>query len=253
MGRTDWKVVPICERQLRDINPDHLIDDGLFRVCDTYKNGGGYDKFEEIYRRRNGLERYNRRYNLQFVVQLKGCPFDCPYCYVTRDGVMGEHVDISTEHLVSVFRATNASVFHLMGGAPAIYMDSWEELLCALELNWSCAFHSDFLLQEFNYNIKVLNQLSKYDNCLYAVSIKGSTPEEFERNTGRKLNEDMFWDNLNKLHMCNIPFYLTYTGMSDASVEFFKSQVRREFPRHHEDILRDSFKIDIVQYEALKD
>lgn len=252
MGKTDWKVVPLCERQLRDVNPKHLVNGGLFRICDIYKGGGGYDKFDDIYRKRNNLDNYYRHFNMQFVVQLKGCPLNCPYCYVTRDGIIGESVDVSTESLVSVFRETKASVLHLMGGAPALYLDNWEELIDALNLDWSHAFHSDFLLQEFKYDIGVLNRLSKYDHCLYAVSIKGSTSEEFKSNTGKDFNEGMLWDNLEKLYMCNIPFYITYTGMSDESVAHFKSLVKKNFPRHYEDILKDSFKIDLVQYEALK-
>lgn len=44
-----WKVVPICDKQMKDVNPSDVLNDGLYRKCDVYKGGGGYDMFPSIY------------------------------------------------------------------------------------------------------------------------------------------------------------------------------------------------------------
>ncbi len=122
-----WPVVPICERQRRDVNPDDLLEDGLYRKCNTYKGGGGYDMFPAIYRRRHRRLDPTTQLAVQFVVQLQGCPLDCPWCYVTRDGVLGEPVQRTTNELVSAFERSGLTVFHLMGGAPALFLVLWPE------------------------------------------------------------------------------------------------------------------------------
>ena len=39
-----WSVVPLCKNQLKDVDPKDILENGLYRLCDTYKSGGGYDK-----------------------------------------------------------------------------------------------------------------------------------------------------------------------------------------------------------------
>ena len=240
-----WPVVPLCERQLRDVNPDDILNGGLYRRCNIYKGGGGYDKFEAIYKKRFG---YEGALNEQFVVQLKGCPLKCPYCYVTQDGIHGEPVWIDAETIVEDFEVTGYPVFHLMGGAPALYLDYWTEILA--ELPEGAVFHSDFLLQEGLYRRSVCKEVAEYKNQLHAVSIKGGDAQEFETNTGVAANIDMLWHNMNVLAECEVPFYLTYTGMTAESIAHFNEGVIKRFGKQ---ILEDSFSIDIVQYEALKD
>ena len=41
-----WPVVPLCKAQLEDVNPLDVLNDGLYRRCNKYKFGGGYDKFQ---------------------------------------------------------------------------------------------------------------------------------------------------------------------------------------------------------------
>jgi len=77
-----WKVCPIQGRQLRDVREEDLFGD--FRLCDSYRGGGGYDQFPRIYSDRRDVP--IEGLNSQFVVQLYGCPLNCHYCYVTRDG-----------------------------------------------------------------------------------------------------------------------------------------------------------------------
>ena len=80
-----WKVCPIQGRQLKDVRKEDLWAD--FRFCNTYRGGGGYDKFPEIAKKRGMTCKGD--IGLQFVVQLYGCTLACPYCYVTADGIWG--------------------------------------------------------------------------------------------------------------------------------------------------------------------
>ena len=82
----EWPVVPVCKAQRKDVRPEDILHGGLFRLCDTYRGGGGYDQFNAIYEKCFG-----KKVNpTQFVVQLKGCPLNCDYCYVTNEGVSGD-------------------------------------------------------------------------------------------------------------------------------------------------------------------
>lgn len=243
-----WQVMKLCNKQLRDINTSDILDNGLYRKCNTYKGGGGYDKFPEIYNKRIGI---TQDVNQQFVVQLKGCPLSCPYCYVTPDGVHnGECVEISTDKLVSDFLKSNLTVLHLMGGAPAIYINHWCDIIESIGENQ--VFHSDLLLIEGEYNDDIIKKLSLQRNSLYAVSIKGSTPEEFFNNTNTSLKQELMWNNLDKLVKYDFPYYLTFTGMSENSINNFKNNVFNRYGHRAEDILKDSFSIDLIEYEALK-
>lgn len=254
-----WKVVPLCERQLRDVNPADILDDGLYRKCNTYKSGGGYDRFNSIYQKRfNTTEDFSN----QFVVQLYGCPLRCPYCYVTEDGVFGKYTELYTETLIQDFEKSGCGVFHLMGGAPAIYLEQWHEILWDLDIlsrknNRVYPFHSDFLLMEGTYDSDILKELAKYKNSLYAVSIKGATKVDFVKKTAypnpNSLNWDLLFSNLRLLHDCGINYYLTFTGMSKAEIDSFCLQMKIKFgSTMTADMLKDSFGINLVEYDALK-
>ncbi len=241
-----WKVMHLCDKQLRDINSDDILNNGLYRKCNTYKGGGGYDKFPAIYQNRTGQI---NKFNEQFVVQLKGCPLKCHYCYVTEDGVhRGKYSLVSTKQLIKDFNASNLAVLHLMGGAPALYIDYWKEILEQLDPQF--VFHSDLLLLEKEYSSSVIENLARYNNSLYAVSIKGGDAIEFKKNTGVELNAELFWRNFDVIVDCKLPFYLTFTGMSNQSIESFKKLVIKRYGT--EDILNDCFSIQLIEYEALK-
>lgn len=107
-------VMRLCDKQLRDINPEDVLNDGWYRKCATYKSGGGYDEFAKI--ASTILSIPQQDLSTQFVVQLRGCPLNCPYCYVTRDGVVnGECKNIEIDDLIYDFINTKLKVFHLMG------------------------------------------------------------------------------------------------------------------------------------------
>jgi pyruvate-formate lyase-activating enzyme len=240
-----WSVVPLCKNQLKDVNPKDILENGLYRLCDTYKSGGGYDKLPQILEKRMGL----KGYQTQFVVQLYGCVFSCPYCYVTADGVNGTPQLIKTEELIEAFKRSGASVFHLMGGAPAIYMYRWGELIDKLsEENPNAIFHSDLLLHESLYEYEELKEIAK-PNTIYAVSIKGFDDYSYYKNTGEKLNSSLVVHNLRRLKKTTgLNYYITFTGLTAEEVK-----LAIEFFFIEEDQLKDSFTIDLINYEALKE
>lgn len=238
-----WNVVPMCEAQLQDIDPKDVLEGGLYRKCNTYKGGGGYDQFPVIYNKRFGK---HDGLNNQFVVQLQGCPLRCPYCYVTSEGIDGPSVGVYTDELVHAYRRSGCSVFHLMGGAPALYLEQWPELIEALD---GAVFHSDLLLLEGEYSYVTLQKIAALRNSLYAVSIKGSTLEEYKRLTGTSVDMQLLWRNLDRIVHAGLPMYMTYTGMTTASIDRFTRELRH---RHFSsDILEDAFAITLMHYKAL--
>ena len=242
----NWKVCPVQGRQLLDVDPKDIHGD--FRICNTYKSGGGYDQFPVIANHR-GIES-DGDLSTQFVVQLEGCHLRCPYCYVTRDGIYGKTRSYTSRELMLemdvAFDLYDAGVFHLMGGAPALYMKHWPELITLLD---DYAFHSDLLLTEFEYDPVILEQIN-YNYTLYAVNVKGVTSEDHLKNTGKEIDWKMFWSNLNKLVEANLNFYLTFTNPDLSYFEEFKSKLINGFG---EWILDDHFVIDLKEYDALKE
>ena len=213
-----WPVAPICEKQLKDVNPDHLVwHDGLpvARLCNVDSAGGGYDLFGEY-----AEQVFGRHINWQFIVQMAGCPFRCPYCYVTEKGIH-DFVSRDTDVLLDLFRQTKVDCFHLMGGAPALYLPWWHHFIDALPEGK--IFHSDFLLVERVYT-PWLESVAR-SNCLYAVSIKGNNQEEYKKHTGKNIDWDLFWVNLGALAASKVNYYLTFTGI-EPDDKFLKKILR---------------------------
>ena len=236
-----WPVVPLCEKQLRDVSTDDILEGGDFRKCNVYKGGGGYDRFPYICERRLG-----KKFSNQFVVQLKGCPFKCPYCYVTNEGIWGKAKEYTSLALIKHFINSKQEVFHLMGGAPALYIEHWPELLDLMPEDK--VFHSDLLLLEKPYTTDWLTRIDR-PNTLFTVSIKGATASSFKENTGIHFNEELFWANLNFIVHSNINFYITFTN-PDIYTYAFQSKLIK---RYGSDILRDSFSIELIKYKALEE
>lgn len=244
-----WKVVPLCEEQLLDIKPEDVLPGGVFRTCDVYKSGGGYDKFPEICKRRLEMETNPR----QFVVQLYGCHLQCNYCYVTPNGVWGYYVEYTSKELVDEFLKLDSSVhglnvFHLMGGSPALYIEYWPELIEELDRRTLCVFHSDLTLTEKRFSRDELQAIAR-PHCLYAVNVKGVDRYDYKRNTGKEFNSTMFWMNLYDLWVMQVPFYLTFTNPSSEGYEDFCRRVEETL---HPSALYDSFIIDLIKYDAVE-
>ena len=232
-----WKVVPICEDQRRDVSPEDLVwvdGEPLFRLCSTYKGGGGYDQFPKIAHRR-GKVGHPDLASKQYVVQLYGCNLDCPFCYVTRKGVWDAPVRVTTENLVK--HQPPGTVFHLMGGAPALQLKFWPELLDALPT--TTLFHSDLMLTESEYKRDILD-LIRRPNVLLAVSIKGYDAGTFERNTNKKLDRDLLHSNLDTLRDYPELWYYTFTNVP-----------RKETLDVLDYMPNDFFHIDLIDYNAM--
>ncbi len=247
-----WQVVPICEAQLKDVREEDLIEDGVYRKCDIYRGGGGYDRF--------GAHFFNHyEYEpdpVQFVVQLYGCNLACPYCYVTRAGIWGDYICVDTQRLVRDFLDTGLEVFHLMGGAPGLQLEHWKELVDILPEG--VIFHSDLVLTENDYSLRTLNELAgSRAKVLLAVNVKGTNTKEWERLTGRKPRWDRFWNNLNTLIVSEVPMYITFTGLVPIAIErFWIMWYARTFSSREHDAIRklkeSADSINIIDYEALK-
>lgn len=238
-----WRVVPLSGGQLLDVNPADILQGGLYRKCDTYKGGGGYDQFPDICEKRLGV-----RTHKQFVVQLYGCNLDCPYCYVTREGVWGKFERVSTTELVDAFIQSGQEVFHLMGGAPALQISQWPSLIQELFARCPDAiFHSDLMLTEGQYGLKTLFNIN-HPRALYAVNIKGTTPAQWFALTRKPLDEELFWKNFERLSCIASNVYVTFTGVTpDAVEEFWRRSTFFAIPKV---LSEDSFIIDLIDYKA---
>lgn len=246
-SQTRWKVVPLSSGQLLDVRPEDILEDGHFRKCSAYRGGGGYDQFPYICEKRLG-----ERLSEQFIVQLFGCNLDCPYCYVTRAGVWGQSVSKTTKELVDAFVRSDQEIFHLMGGAPALYIQHWPKLIAQLlERCPEAVFHSDLMLTEKTYPRETLQQISPL-NTLFAVDIKGLDQEEHMRNTRKPFLEDRFWENLVRIEEAELNYYFTFTNISEDNQSKFWTDCSKIFGSGF--VLKyigDCFSIDLIEYEAL--
>jgi len=247
-NQRQWKVVPLSTGQLLDVNPEDVLENGLYRKCNTYRGGGGYDQFPIICRKRLGVKEANR----QFVVQLYGCHLDCPYCYVTRAGVWGHPNKVSSTTLLDAFERSQQEVFHLMGGAPAIYLSQWADLIKKFNNRFPMnIFHSDFLLTEKKYAVKILKVLASMRMTLFVVNVKGTTQREHYNNTRKPWREDLFWENLVNLTQTEVPYYVTFTNVAKEHQETFWDRYGQVLPRAMEEQREDAFTIDLIDYEAV--
>lgn len=248
MKEYKWPVCPIQGRQLLDVHEEDLFSD--YRVCNTYRGGGGYDQLPQIIKNR-GINSNTQlgEIGTQFVVQLHGCHLRCNYCYVTKDGIFGKYKKVSTEEILYWFNRAKvercSGVFHLMGGAPALYLSKWSLIL--EDFPKDSIFHSDLLLSEYNYKLRELLDIN-LDNTIYAVNIKGTNDFNYRENTNKEPNWYMMWKNLDKVLKSGINFYITFTN-PDEDLEEFKDMLEGRFGR---DILDNSFVIDLVKYDAIK-
>jgi hypothetical protein len=162
--------------------------------------------------------------------------------------VFGKYVEYSSEQLVDEFlRATQCGVFHLMGGAPALYIYDWPDLLKKFPSQY--IFHSDLMLSDRVYTDVIIQNINRR-NTIYAVNIKGITDENYYNNTGCKPDWDKMWSNLDTIVDNNLNFYLTFTNPDLSYYDEFVRQLMTTYDRR---IMDDSFIINLVDYDALKE
>lgn len=213
-------IMPVGKVQSTDIRDEHKF--GYFRICASYKDPNhkkGYDKFPDFATIKFGGNPSFWNYHL--IVQLRGCPLKCPYCYVDDEGIEGlTPINLTPEELVlkakKILNDDNRlNVFHLMGGAPGLYIRFWSEILDVMNkvnLN-KVLFHSDIILVEpeivnsFYLNLK---KIKNFKNHLIAVCVKGITDENLIENTGIKnLKYYKYFENLNNVISTGINYYIT--------------------------------------------
>lgn len=243
------RVCPPQGRQLKDIREEDLFED--FRICNTYRGGGGYDMFPSIARKRGLIHDWTRGdVGTQFVVQLFGCHLRCPYCYVTKDGIFGAYVNHRVGELLDAYgRAQekhNVGVFHMMGGAPMLWVEDWYPI--PVHLFPYHIFHSDLLLTEKPYDSRMLYNIAT-SNTLYAINIKGVTARDYKENTGKPLDWKLFWDNFDKVVESKMNFYLTFTN---PNMDYYDNFVENLAKRYGEWVLNDQFIIGLKNYDALE-
>lgn len=132
-----------------------------------------------------------------------------------------------------------------MGGAPAIYLDNWNEIIKRLPAY--AVFHSDFLLTEHKYARATLELLALQPNCLFAVDVKGTDPENYLANTRRPFNADLFWYNFTLLRETGVNFYVTFTA---PNPDTYKSFVMEMTDRLGSCVMDDAFTINLIDYDA---
>ena len=213
-------VMPIGNIQKTDIRDEHML--GYFRVCASYKDEERIeqgDKFpifaSELFGKAPSY------WNYHLIVQLQGCPLKCPYCYVDDDGIYGLKPNYLTpKQLIGKVKEiidtdSRLHVFHLMGGAPALYIDKWLEIIdCMYEKDLSnTIFHSDIILVEPDLRsdfFKHLREIKNTKNHLIALCLKGISEDNFEDNAGidgRVFNDCI--NNLYKILSTDINYYIT--------------------------------------------
>lgn len=237
-----WRVVPLSPGQRLDVRLEDFLEGGLYRRCDTLRGGGGYDLFPSMCERFLG-----ECPTEQFVVQLQGCNLDCHYCYVTREGVWGPAIRVTTPELVSAYRRSCLPVLHLMGGAPALQMRHWPELLQELRLTGHYIFHSDMMLTEGPYDEETLYEINRH-RAVIAVNVKGTSSREWIRNTRRDVNWDLLWANLGMLNRHLWKFYITYTNCNADGIAKFEEECQQRGVKV-DGIAR--YSIDLIDYNAL--
>lgn len=97
-------------------------------------------------------------------------------------------------------------------------------------------------------NETVLKQEEANQRVIAAQAVAADA-EAYRRNTLTEVDTALIMANLTALVDANIHFYITFTGMSDEAIESFKKAM--EYPFYTVDIFRDSFSIDLVDYDAL--
>jgi pyruvate-formate lyase-activating enzyme len=157
---------------------------------------------------------------------------------------------LTTDQLVDAFMKSGQQVFHLMGGAPALRLEHWPELIRGLQVRCPDAvFHSDLLCTEKDY--EGLLQGIQSPMALYAVNVKGVDEQEYLANTRRPFPREQFWHNLGLLVRNDVRFYITFTSVSDANHDLFWEEFVRRFSAEVAvKFKRDAFCIDLIQYEA---
>ena len=102
------------------------------------------------------------------------------------------------------------------------------------------------MLTEINYSSNTLNYLKCIrDHVLIAVNIKGYDDEEWIVNTRKHPNWQRFKRNLRMLSFTGVPFYITFTNVSQANIRRFWVE-----NQHLSSV--EYFNIELIDYNAIR-
>ncbi len=214
------KIGPV---QLRDVeNSTGLVyHDEYYRLCEVVKSDKAFDNRGDCspYRMASLFGGDWRDYNYHFIVQVAGCPLSCPYCYVDNFKI---DLQISIAALVNDFvefremirslYSIDVRVFHLMGGAPAVYAECWPEIRHALDAlgQEDVILFSDVVFVENRYFGKQPWDYLGLDMFVLTGCLKGVNDKNFYLNTGRDMFDTALAEMSNYVDADN--FYLCLIG-----------------------------------------
>lgn len=148
-------------------------------------------------------------WNRHFIVQVAGCPLQCPYCYLDNL-TEGEHIAIETMvdwYITFRARAKDLNVFHLMGGCPGAYAPLWPDIRRELDergLEDTVLLSDVILLEDLIYDVSPWKFIP--ERSIIVLSIKGTSFFNYYANTGTNLFPES---------MTELQTYLTYLTALD--------------------------------------
>lgn len=240
----------IGELQRKDIEDSSgiVLYDDYARICTVVKPNGGIGD-RSPYRMAEMFGGEWQDYNNQYVIQVAGCPLDCPYCYVDNleEDTYWTAVSVVENFLAFrwQFRAEyheSLKVLHFMGGAPGIYCAFWPELraemdLCGLE---NVILFTNVILVEWRLRGVLPWHFMTLHNFVVEGCLKGTSRKNFIRNT----RCDLFEDAVSELRE-----YVPYENFYLTLINYDKDGLSRVYR------LIDDQRVDfleVVEYEATK-
>lgn len=250
---TSIPISKIGEVQKRDIENDQdmgiVCYDEYARICTTNTGSRRDIGDRSPYRMARLFGGMWQDYNNQYVIQVAGCPLDCPYCYVDN---LEENAHWTVASIVNNFLAFSQmavdffheplNVLHLMGGAPAIYCSFWPKLRAEMDSRGlgNVVLFTNVILVEWRLrNVQPWDFMNLH-NFIVEGCLKGTNRENFVQNTGHDLFDDAIIELRRYAPLTN--FYLTLINYDEAGLPAVYERI--DFQRV--DLLK------VIEYEATK-
>jgi uncharacterized Fe-S cluster-containing radical SAM superfamily protein len=240
--------------QIKDIeNSTGIVyHNGIARICTVIKDSGSPDNRNDDspYRMAKLFGGSWQDYNHHFIIQVAGCPLRCWYCYVDN---LKKDLIMSADEMVKMFINfrkeakkkfnIDLNVFHLMGGAPALYYWFWPILREALDnrgLNNVILFSDIILVENYFYSHITPWNYMEIPNFIVTGCLKGTNRSNFLQNTGFDLFDQAVKELKHYIRFKN--FYLTLIGYDEEDLPEIYDLVGKE----RVNLLK------IIEYEVVK-
>ncbi len=226
-----------------------VFHDNIARICTVVKDKEAHDDRgdKSPYRMAEIFGGDWQDYDNHFIVQVAGCPLNCPYCYVDN---LKADLSMNADELVDKFIEfkkkvepkfnIKLKVFHFMGGAPAIHCEFWKELRDSLDKKGlkDTVLFSDVILVENRFLKNKPWEFLNLHHFILTGCLKGTSKENFIKNTG----SDLFQESLKELdnYLSAKNFYLTLIGFDEKDL----SKIYKIIPKDRIDFL------SIINYEV---